>query len=453
MVVLGRGGIAVAQNAYSEAEEEFESEEVLGVDSVSPEQIPRKSPQGRFSGWQGILIGTGVGIAIAATGMRLLSLPSVKQTTTSQQKQSQAPSMSVTVAPVQNTSVTRTIDVPGTVAARDDLIPVLPQTTGLQIKQVLVQEGDNVQTGQVMAVLDNSVLQAQLDQAQAQLQSAQAVVGQRQAARAQAQATLADALRTLQRYQTLANQGAISRQDLDIRATTAATNREAVRVAEANITSAQADVRNNAAKVQQLRTQLAQTIVRAPVNGVVAEKIARIGDLTSPTQRLFSIIRNGLLEVQAQVAATQLGQVRMNAPAQITSNTDSRVRLRGRVREIAPLINQETRQATVKIDLPQNSLLRPGLFVRAAITTNSAIALTVPAQSVVFPATGGSKVVFLVSSDGKVHAQPVQVGEIVNGERVEIAQGLKLGDRVVVAGAGYLNDGDRVQVVSGPGSS
>lgn len=423
--------------------EKFEAEQDIAIEQLKPRQGRRKQLQGWFPP---LLIGTGLGIAIAIAGTKLLSRPVPNQNLT-QSSPAQAPSMSVTVAPVESTRVVRALNVTGSVAARGDLIPVLPQTTGLQIEQILVGEGDTVKAGQVMATLNNSVLQAQLDQAQAQLQSAQAVVRQRQAARAQAQANLVEAQQELRRYQSLANAGAISRQELDVRATNAATAQESVRVADANIISAQADVRNNAAKVKQLSTQLGQTTVRAPVSGVVAEKIARIGDIANSTQRLFSIIQNGLLEVQAQVPATQLPQVRIGASAQITSDNDSRVRLQGIVREIAPLVNQENRQATVKINLPPTSLLRPGLFVRAAITTSNTTSLTVPAQAVVSPATGGSTV-FLLGENDTVRAQPVEVGEIVNGDRVEIKQGLKLGDRIVVAGAGYLKDGDRVQVVS-----
>ena len=432
----------------SSKEENLDSEEALSFDDTIQTRLERKPSQGGFSGWQGILVGTGIGIAIAVGGIHLFSRPTAKPPVAANQGQSQA-SQTVTIAPVEMTPITRRLNVTGTVAARDDLIPVLPQTTGLQIKQVLVREGDTVKTGQVLAILDQSVLKAQIDQAQAQLESAQAVVGQRLAARAQAEATLSDAQQQLSRYQTLANQGAISAQDLETRATTVATDQEAVRVAEANIRSAQADVRNNAARVEQLRTQLAQTIVRAPVNGIVAEKIAQIGDVTNGTQKLFSIIRNGLLEVDADVSQTQLPQVRIAAPALITSNADSRVRLQGQVREISPLVNKDTRQATVKINVPPTNLLRPGLFVQAAITTNTATGLTVPAQSVVSSATGGSTV-FLVSGDGKARSQSVEVGKIINGQRVEIKQGVKLRDLVVVAGAGYLKDGDRIQVVPQP---
>jgi multidrug efflux pump subunit AcrA (membrane-fusion protein) len=83
--------------------------------------------------------------------------------------------MSVTVAPVENTRIARKLSVTGTVAARE-LIAVLPQITGLQIEQILVDEGDLVKAGQVIAVLDDSVLQTQINGAKAEIESTQAVV-------------------------------------------------------------------------------------------------------------------------------------------------------------------------------------------------------------------------------------------------------------------------------------
>ncbi len=433
----------MAPNAFSETEEEFDSESALTVDSVARKGLGRKPSGGLLNGWKGILIGTGLGIVLALGGTRFLSRPTAKAPTVAQQ--SPQPAMSVTVAPVQTTRVARTLNVTGSVAARD-LIPVLPQTTGLQIEQLLVDEGDVVKKGQVMAILDNSVLQAQINEARADVESNQAVVGQRQAALAQARATLAEAERNFQRYQQLASAGAISRQELDTRATAAATAREAVRVAQANINSAAADVRSTRATLAQQQTQLGQTVVRAPAGGLVAEATAEVGDVASGTQKLFSIIQNGALELQAQVPATELPQVGIDAPALITYDADPRVRLQGRVREISPLVDPESRKATVKINLPPTSLLRSGMFARAAITTATVPGLTVPAKGVL-PQADGSAIVFLLVSDNTVKAQTVELGGVPNGDSVEIKNGLKQGDRVVVAGAGYLKDGDRVQVV------
>lgn len=457
------------------------------LDSEFEQDLPpkeRKRDRNRGS-MTPILVGIGIGVALGVAGTRFLPGAGEKPATVAKAPPTPPPSMTVTVAPVETTQLARTLETTGTVAAYD-MLPVLPQTTGLQVKQVMASEGQRVQVGQVLAILDDSVLQSQISGAKAQLEAALALVQQKQAAKSQTQAALAqsqaslaeararfnDAQTTLKRYQTLADKGAISLQDLDTRRTAAITAAEAVRVAEAaiassqanirsaeaNITSAQADVRNNQAKIQQLETQLGQTLVKAPASGIVAEKSARVGDVSSGSQKLFQIIRNGVVELQVNVPEPQLPEVRVGAPAIVTSNADSRIRLQGRVREIAPMVEQQTRLATVKIDLPSNVGevdLRPGMFLKAAITSQTAQGLTVPAKSVL-PQTEGKAVVYLLDANNIVHQQTVELGTNTGGDNTnsdnaksEIKRGLKLGDRVVVAGAGYLKDGDKVQLVSG----
>jgi multidrug efflux pump subunit AcrA (membrane-fusion protein) len=86
------------------------------------------------------------------------------------------------------------------------------------------------------------------------------------------------------------------------------------------------------------------------------------------------------------------------------------------------------------------------VFARAAITTNTVPGIAIPAKAVV-PQPDGTSTVFVLTNEDKVQARPVEVGEILNDGRVEIKNGLKAGNRVIVAGAGYLKDGDRVRVV------
>lgn len=496
-------------------EERFSDIEMQDGMEVEDARFEEKAIGSRSRSWLlPLLLGTGLGVAIAFGGMRLLADRPVQQNPVANKSAANvAPSMTVTIAPVETTRVARTLNTTGTIAARD-LIPVLPQTNGLQIKQVLVKEGDSVKKDQVLAVLDDSVLQDQIRQARADVESRQADVGsqqadlaskqasvatseanvaskqamvqQRQADLAQAKARLDEAQKNLQSYQQLANAGAISKQELLTRTTTVATATQAVRLAEANIrgaeedvksaqagvisasanvniaraniNSAQAAVKSSDAKVQQVRTQQGQTVVRAPVAGIIAEKLVRVGDVTGVppqsqvgtvvggTQKLFSIIGNGSLELQALVPVIELSLVKIDAPAQITSDLDNRVRLQGRVREIQPVINQQSRQATVRIDMPSTNLLKPGMFARAAITVTTAVGMAAP-QKAVLPQPDGSAIVFILSGEDKVRAMKVEIGEILIGGRVEIKNGLRVGDRVVVDGAGYIKDGDRVRVV------
>ncbi len=460
-----------------------------------------------------IAIGVGIGMVIGMVGMSLIGLtvtkPEVKSTADSSKTPTSGSTQTVTVAKVETATIDITLDATGTVAAYD-LLPVLPQASGLQIKQVLVDDGDVVETGQIMAILDDAVLRSQIDQAKATVESNRAIVKQKEAALSQAQATLEQSLAnkaeteanleqaqaTLaqsqtklaqaeverKRYQDLSDQGAISRQEGENRTTDAATAQETVHVAQANISSAkakissaqanitnaqanidsaqanlnsaQADVRSSQARVQQLETQQEQTLVRSPSQGIIAERIARIGDVSSNTQKLFSIIKDGRLELQAKIPETQLAQIKIGAGVRISSDADSRIKIQGTVREIAALVDAQNRLATVKIDLPASNILRPGMFLRAAIKTNSTLGIAIPVKSVL-PQNDGSGIVYRLVGEDKVQAQKVQVGEIISSgigdlanAKVAIKSGLELKDQVVVSGAGYLKDGDRVKIVS-----
>ncbi|MGF1490892.1 MAG: efflux RND transporter periplasmic adaptor subunit [Microcoleaceae cyanobacterium] len=555
------------------------SSEIL-KDSIEAEADFNQSPvrRGLLTGWRGIALGLGLGILGTVIATQFSGQQSAR--TGASQEANPASiataeptaSQTVTVAAVESAPVTRKLQVTGTVEAYD-LLPILPQTTGLQIKQVLVKEGDSVQTGQVMAILDDSVLQSQIAQARAQIESAQAQVLQAEAqvkqseanqrevetgtqqsnatvrqsqaqlerSRAeviqaeaavsqaeaeikqaeagikQAQAALEQARREQARTQTLVEEGVVSRQDLEIRDTEVTQEqedlnraqqdlnraeqelnraKEAVRVAQSQVNIAQAEVqaaqadvqstqaqvesaatsvlsaaadvrdrqagvRSQQAQLQQLQTQLEQTVVRAPANGVVAERFARVGDVTNGTEQLYTLIADNQLELLAEVPETQLSQVGVGAPVQITSDADPNLDIRGTVREIAPLIDPNSRKATVKVDLPPinalpNSVLRPGMFLRAAITTASTQGLAVPAQAVL-PQADGTSIVYRLQPDETVIATPVVVGEItgqfegdLSQATAEIRQGLEQGDRVVVSGAGYLKDGDKVNVVVSP---
>lgn len=479
---------------------EVQTEENLPAENSN---LPEKSNNRQIRPWlTPLLLGTGLGFAIAIGGVGAFKHhPTSPQKAVANNPASPAkPTMTVTVATVEPASIAQKLNTTGTVAAAD-LIPVLPQTNGLQIRQIPenIKEGAFVKKGQVLAVLDDSILQTQVIQAKADVQSKQAdveskqadvasklatvsanqaIVKQRQADLAQAKARLEEAEKNFQRYQQLAASGAISQQELDTRSYTVKTATEAVRVAEenvrsaqanvgssqanitiaeANVNKAQADVRSSAARVGQLQTQLGQTLVLAPVSGIIAEKLARVGDVTGippqtqvgniigGTQKLFSIIRDRQLELQAKVPEIQLSLVKVGATVEVSSDMNRLVKLQGRVREIEPMINDQRREAIVKIDLPATNSLKPGMFARAAITTNNAMGMTVP-QKAVQPQPDGSVVVFMLSGEDIVRAQKVELGEPINGNRVEIKSGLKIGDRVIVKGAGYLKDGDKVLI-------
>ncbi|NEQ97297.1 MAG: efflux RND transporter periplasmic adaptor subunit [Cyanothece sp. SIO2G6] len=424
------------------------------------EQAQVAQPKGIFSGQKGLWIGLAIGLSLGIGVIpRLISSPAPAEPTTpvvAEAEPTRSGGQAVTVATAEQRQIPRTLAATGTVVAAD-LLPILAKASGLQIQQVLVDEGDRVVPGQTLATLDQSVLNTQIIGAEADLQAAKARVTQQEAALAQTKARLAEAEANLERYENLSSQGAVSQQEFDTRATTAATAVEDVRVAEANISSALADVRSQEARIQQLRTQLGQAVVTAPAAGIVAERLARVGDVTSGSEALFTIIRDRLLELDLNVAETLLPGIQVGSLVTISSDADPSLRLQGRVQEIAPLIDPQTREATVTVTLPDSAQLRPGMFLNADLTTAVVQGLTVPAAAVL-PQSDGQAIVYRLGPDDQVQAQTVDLGELLDGYRsdstgsdtaaIEIRQGLQVGDRVVVEGASYLKDGDRVNVVA-----
>ncbi len=455
------------------------------------------------SGNRGLFVGLGIGVAITlgATALLRPAKPVAEA--------SSAPlvaGQSVAVATTKLALVPKTLTATGNVDSRD-WAQVMPQATGLQIQRILVNEGDLVQAGQVIAELDSSVLQDQLSEARSQLISAQAkiksnqtqvtsaqaqlvsaqaqetsarsVVQQKQALLSQQQAVLAEAEHNLERYQALQQEGVISQQDLESRRTTATTARENVSVARANIASAQADVSRAQAgvsqaqsgigqaaagvsqaeadgesartRLQQLETKTAQTVVRAPASGILTKKnptdqreVAKVGELTG-TNPLFYILPDGSLELSARVPENLLSQVKIGATVQLTSPSDSRIKLQGKVREVTPVLNGQG-LPIVKITLAPNSLLKPGMLLKADIVVQRSQEVTVPQKAVVMQADG-RQVVYVVDQENVAHAKPVEVGDISKGEAV-IKKGLEPDLKVVVQGAGFVKDGDRVTVIT-----
>ncbi|PSN13354.1 efflux RND transporter periplasmic adaptor subunit [filamentous cyanobacterium CCT1] len=407
-----------------------------------------RTPAQRSTRWSGVLLGLGAGVLLTLAGTRLLG--GREAATPETDETAAVATQTVTVESATPAAVADTLAVNGTVEAID-LLSIAPQASGLQIRQILVREGNAVSAGQAIATLDDATLQADLRQAQAQLTVSQAEVSQQQASQAQAQASLAEAQSNLDRIQSLADRGAVSQQELTRQRTETVNARESVSLARAEVESAQAGVRSQQAAIERLQTQLSQTTVRAPVAGVIAERLATVGDVSSPGTPIVTLIQNNQLELAAEVPQAQLDQVAIGAPVAITSTTDSRISLQGTVRSIDPVVDADTRVATVNIALPSSELLKPGMFLRGAITVSSRQGLTIPATALQ-PQPDGTTQVFVLGEGNQVTARTVEVGNRIaaaNDEaaQVEILQGLQSGEQVVTSGVGFLQDGDVVRVV------
>jgi HlyD family secretion protein len=309
--------------------------------------------------------------------------------------------LTVTVATIGTRRMETALLATGTVVAWEEL-PVSAEVAGLAITEVLVDEGDRVEKGQVLARLNDVQLQAQIEQQQASIR--------------EAAANLEAAEAELRRGQELAARNAISRQDVESRATAAKT-------AEARLAVAQAGL-------SQLDAKLDQTSIVAPADGYISKKSAVLGQVV----QAFIVPNSAQRWLPNTFSNVLVLSLCLTGPAGRAIEAE--------VRAIAPIVDARTRLGTVYIALPPDSGLKPGMFARAEIADDRPMALAVPQKALVW--RNGRNAVFAVHN-GKASLRPVKTGMRRDGW-IEITEGLTPGDRVAVDGAGFLKDGDSVRV-------
>jgi RND family efflux transporter MFP subunit len=288
------------------------------------------------------------------------------------------------------------------------------EANGLRLAEVRVSVGDRVKRGQVLAVFAPDTVRADLNQVRATV--------------AEVEAQLADAAANAQRARELATTGALSQQQINQYLTAEHTAR------------ARLDAARAAAKVQELR--LRQTQVLAPDDGIISARSATVGAVLPAGQELFRLIRQGRLEWRAQVPSTELARVRTGMPVQVATPAGSRIT--GKVRMVAPTVDDKTRNGLVYVDLPSHGDARAGMFATGEFEVGTRQGLTLPQSAVLL--REGYSYVMRVGPDSKVIETKVIVGRRV-GDRVEITGGVDASARVVASGGAFLGDGDLVRVV------
>ena len=326
------------------------------------------------------------------------------------------PTQTISVGTVMQGDMRRSLVVNGSLAAWDEL-PVGAEAGGLAITQVEVEEGDRVTKGQLLAQLDDSVLQAE-----AGLQKAQAM------------SLTADS--DVRRAKELGKNGFISGQLAEQRETTAATARADVNVARQNLLTSKAVADERAA-------QLAQTEVRAPTDGIVAKRMATLGNVVSVGQQLFKLIRDGRVELRAEVPEMDMVRLTVGQPAAIIVNDADPKRFEGKIRLIGATVDPQTRIGMVYVALPDDPALKPGMFVHGEIGTGTGNVLQVSEEALVYK--DAKPAIFTVGADNRVKLRMVETGARLNGV-VEIKSGVAAVERVALAGAGYLKDNDLVRI-------
>lgn len=351
-------------------------------------------------------------LCVLAGGAALLYTDATRAADTAPAASQPRAALTVTTAQPQRTSVPQRLAANGSVAAWQEA-SIGTETQGLRLAEVKVNVGDVVKAGQVLATFAADTVQADVAQARASLM--------------EAQANAAEAAANAERARSLQASGALSQQQIQQYTT-------AEQTAQARVEAARAQL-----QAQQLRLRFTQVV--APDSGVISARTATVGAVVGAGTELFRMVRKGRLEWRAEVTATELARLQPGTPAQLT--TASGATVQGTVRVVAPTVDVQTRNGLVYVDLPAHPQLRAGMFARGEFALGSSDALTVPQEAVVV--RDGFSYVFAMDADSKVQQRKVHTGRRT-ADRVEVISGLEAGTPVVVRGAGFLNDGDRVRV-------
>ena len=311
----------------------------------------------------------------------------------------------------------------GELVAKDD-VAVGSALQGQQISEVLVEVGENVQKGQILALLDNAGVKAKFDQQTAALEVAKQNLNS-------AKAAFSEASSALKRAKSLVAKKAISSQELE-----QASAKEAS--ARANLNSAKAQISQIDAQISEAKDQLTKASIVAPVSGVVTAKKAQIGALTSG-EALFNIAKDGIIELSADTDARELAQIKvgMSATAQIYGVKEA---VKGKVRLVPVSVDTSSRLGKVKISLDGEAKFI-GSYAKAIIDLPEFSALALPAQAISFTDEGAFATLI---KDGKAQKRKIQTGLRANG-LVQVISGVSEDDEVALKAASLVNDGEAAQ--------
>jgi HlyD family secretion protein len=345
----------------------------------------------------------------------------------------------VSIVPARTREITETAIVSGTLVAREDIM-VATEIEGLAITEILVEEGDRVAKGQVLARLQRATLDTQLAQNAALKARAEATVAQAQAQIAEVQANLTEAGGALDRSRQLKESGYTSAANYD-KNVAAKQSWEAKRTAaQSAMTAAQYDIASLDAQRREIEVRIARAEIKAPKAGLVSRRSAKLGAVASGVgEPLFRIIADGEIELEAEIADVNLPRISAGQAVIVTPAGFSEA-LTGAVRLVSPEVDKTTRLGRIRVALPANKNLPVGAFARGVVELGKKTGVSVPQSAITFGKVGAS---VQVLQQGQVRTRLVRLGLVGEGF-IEVASGLQDGEQVVARAGSFLRDGDRV---------
>ena len=307
---------------------------------------------------------------------------------------------------VKDTIFKHYVELPGDVETDQNII-IYPEYSGV-LEDVLVQEGDEVQQGQILARIDEGGLGSQL-------------------AQMQAQATLAKT--TFERQQRLWEQQIGS----EIQFLEAKTNYEALQNS-----------------VDQLKSQLEKTVVRAPFSGTIDEIFTDQGEVVAPGQsRLFRLINLSNMYISAAVPESYLGQVERGSGVMVEIAATG-IEFKSEVLQVGSFINPNNRTFEIKVAVPDDTAqVKPNQIATVKINDYTSQNAVIIPESIVQQNAAGENIAFVVEpttdSTGVARRRVIETGYTYN-ERIEVVEGIEPGEIIIIEGARNVRDGEEVKI-------
>ena len=315
------------------------------------------------------------------------------------QTQPTAAALSVTVVSPHQGNIADTISATGMTIPREE-IQVMTELASVRVRDVLVDVGDTVKKGQILAVLDG---QSQANQV------------------AQLKSDYERARDAFARVDGIKDTGAVSKQ---------------------MVTEKHTAMQSAKALLDEAELNLKRSTVLAPEAGVVFERKATIGGLVSSSEPLFRIARRNEIEMEAMVPESTLSALKVGQPVVVTLTGDSEG-IEGKIRLVTPRVNDTTRMAAIRIQLKSINHIPVGLFATARITQTERAGLLLPKTALQQDSTGDF--VWTLNSENKAERLPVTI--TLHGDEQVMVDGVSPDARVVARAGAFIKDGDHVNVV------
>jgi multidrug efflux pump subunit AcrA (membrane-fusion protein) len=353
----------------------------------------------------------------------------------------------VTVAEVTRGPAIEAVYATGSVEA-DPRVVVKARVPGT-IAELLVREGERVKSGQLLSRIDNKSLRFDLERTRADVRAsslktstASPQLATLRSQRASIAADLQLAEVDLRRAEELTKKGALAQADLDARRQRVEKLRAELAAAEARVAATEIDLRaereRTGAISASIGAQVADTEIRAPMDGTIIRRRVELGEVVAVNQPLFTVGNTDHLILEVKIDEADVGRVRVGQEVLVDLYAFANKNVTGRVSEILPDADRDTKTFLGKIELVTPPAgLRSGMSTEVNIVTERhPDALLVPAGAV----QGGRA---FVVEDGRARARTVALG-LVDPRNVEVRSGLRLGERVILVGPRDLKDGARV---------